>query len=519
VSREAPKDRWHTSRPGAQPCPQCRNVTGQPTRHHGSPDRWEASWDEYSDGQRRQRSRAFRYRQEAAAFQRKMRTAIADKSLPPGLRFQRGGVTVAGFFPRFMELTARDRSAGSHGKVRSQFTRMIAPHLGGWELGDLQHQPGAIREWQARLRLGAGPDGEPGGKAYAPGTVGEAFALLSSVFRVAQGERATGVTVNPCQHPQAKPGKADRGRHRGRRAAGWTAEKIAAAYLAPMPDRPARGSTPAWPRYRTAVLLAGTTGGMRLGEVMALAPEDIDRDRQLITMAYSLSRDSGGALHFREGKSDASQRVMTAVPLVLAALDAHLAAVRPVTVTLPLETAECYGQPMEAWPLLTRTLVFSTGSGGVVCDPAYQSAARAGLSLAGLLPAREITPRAVRDEASGRYVPAGGPQRPHLVTARYERPSDHGLHFHALRHFYVSLLHEAGVPDVIIKHEVGHEQLSTVRGSGIPDDVTSGYTHPVPDMRDRWRGRVRDIITHEFGPLLPDLAHGSRRLAHIVTVP
>jgi integrase len=449
------------------------------------------------DGQRRQRSRAFRYREEATGFQRKMRTGLRDKSLPPGLRFRRGLVTVAGFFPRFMELTARDRSAGSHGKIRSQFTRMIEPHLGEWDLADLQHRPEVIRDWQARLRDGSL------GRAYAPGTVAEAFALLSAMFRVAHGEAATGVTVNPCQHPQAKPGKADR--KRGKRAMGWTSAKIAAAYLAQMPDRAARGSSPAWPRYRTAVLLAGTTGGMRLGEVMALGPDDVDWDAGTITMRYSLARDHGGANHFREGKSDAAQRVMAAAPLALAALQAHLERYRPVTVTLPLETAECYGLPMDEWPQLTRTLIFSTGAGGIVTDPAYQSAARAGLNLAGLLPARPITPRSARDAVTGRYEANGGPQRPHHISERYEPPSDHGLHFHALRHFYVSLLHDRGVPEVIIKHEVGHEQLSTVRGRGIPDDITAGYTHPVPDMRDRWRGRVREIITGEFGPLLPEL--------------
>jgi hypothetical protein len=72
----------------------------------------------------------------------------------------------------------------------------------------------------------------------------------------------------------------------------------------------------------------------------------------------------------------------------------------------------------------------------------------------------------------------------------------------------VSLLHDRGVPDVIIKAEVGHEQLSTVRGTGFPDDITSAYLHPVPDLRDKWRRRVREIIEAEFGPLLPDLAGG-----------
>jgi integrase len=494
-------DRWHKA--AGEPCAQHPGA-GAPARKHGQGMRWAATWDEVTDGKRKQRSRQFRYREEAAAFQRKMRDGLREGTVPPGLRLRGGAVTVAGFFERFMELTARDRGVGSHGKVRSQFKRMIAPHLGGWDLAALQYRPEVIREWQARLRSGTGPDGEPA-RAYAPGTVGEAFTLLALMFRIAQGERATGVAVNPCKHPQAKPGKADRGK-RGRRAAEWTAGKIAAAYLAPLPDRPARGSAPAWGRYRAAVLLAATTGGMRLGEVMALDAEDIDWQAGTITMRYSLARDYNGGNHFRDGKSDASRRVMTAPPLALAALTAHMADYRPVTVTLPLETAEVYGQPMSTWPLLTRRLIFSTGTGGLVCDPAYQSAARYGLRQAGLLPARPITPRGARDGGTGRYVASGGSQRPHLVTERYERPSDHGLHFHALRHFYVSLLHDRAVPEVIIAAEVGHEQLSTSRGTGLPDGVTAGYTHPVPDLRDKWRGRVRDIMTAEFAPLLPGLA-------------
>jgi integrase len=491
-------DRWHKAalRPGEHPCT-AHDTGTAPTPAHGKGDRWAATWDETRDGQRKQRSRQFRYREQAVSFQRKMRDGLREGQIPPALRLRGGVVTVAGFFPRFMALTARDRSASSHGKIRSQFTRMIEPVLGGWDLADLQYEPGVIRDWQAALRTDeAGP--------YAASTVAEAFALLSRMFGCALGERDTRVTVNPCQHPQARPGKADR--KRGARPAEWTAPKIAAAYLAPMPDGAPRGSMPAWGRYRAAVLVAATTGGMRLGEVMALAPEDIDWDRQTVTMRYSLARDFNGANHFRDGKTDAARRVMTASPLALAALREHMAAFRPVTITLPLETMDMYGRPVEAWPVITRQLIFSTGAGGLVSDPAYQSACRYGLNAAGLLPAREIESRATRDAGTGRYVPAGGSQRPHLVGERYDRPSDHGLHFHALRHFYVSLLHDQGMPDAIIQAEVGHEQLSTVRGTGLPDGVTAGYMHPVTDLREGWRKRIRAIVGEAFGPLLPGLA-------------
>lgn len=500
-------DRWHKARlaPGDVPCaaPACRAGTA-PTPAHGKGDRWAATWDVVIDGKRKQRSRTFRYHPEAAAFQQKMRTGVRDKSLPPDLRLRGGFATVGGFFPQFMELTARDRSIGSHGKVRSQFTRMIEPHLGGWDLADLQYKPNVIREWQFKLRDGVAGDGTPG-RAYASGTIGEAFGLLSGMFEHALGDRdTTGVITNPCKRPQAKRGKADR--KRGKRLAEWDAPKVAAAYLAPMPERAARGSMPAWVRYRTPVLLAATTGGMRLGEVMALDPEDIDWDRQLITMHHSLARDHNGGNHFRDGKSDASQRVMTAAPLVLAALAAHMETFRTITVTLPLETAEMYGRPMIEWPLITRTLIFSTGAGSLVSDPAYQSAARYGLCQAGLIPARPIAPRPIRDTGTGRYAANGGPQRAHHVSERYERPSDHGLHFHALRHLYVSLLHDWHVPETIIQNEVGHEQLSSSQGTGVPDGVTAGYTHPVPDKLPVWRRTIRERMTAEFGPLLPELA-------------
>ena len=506
-------DRWHTST--GPPCPgggKCRGADTAPSARHGQGLRWAATWSEVIDGQRSQRTMLFQYREAAVDHQRTMRNAMRDKSLPPGLRMRGGAVTVAGFFPRFMTLTARDRSTGSHGKIRSQFTRMIDPYLGHRDLAELQYQPGEIREWQARLREGMLPGGQAGdGKAYAASTVGEAFALLSAIFTAALGERDTRVGANPCQHPQARPAKADRSRRRGR-PANWTAAKVAQAYLAPMPDTAIRGSLPAWDRYRCAVLLAATCGGMRLGEVMGLDVDDIHWDRQTITMNYSLARDSNnGSNHYREGKSEAAQRTMTASPLALAALRAHMDRYPPITVRLPLETMAMYGRPVDEWERITRHLIFSTGASGLVCDPAYQSAARYGLSAAGLIPKRPITSRATRDDSTGQYVPNGGIQRPHRVTERYEKPSDHGLHFHALRTFFVSLLHENGVPDVIIKAEVGHESLASIRGTGFVDDVTSGYTRPL-NLADKWQPRIRKIITDEFAPLLPGLAipHGGK---------
>lgn len=494
MSREGPKDNWHTSRPGAQPCPLCRNASGQPTSKHGRPNRWAATWDEKVDGRRRQPSLSFRTRAEAEDVQRRMRNAVTDKSLPPGFRARRGVVTVAGWFPRFMEMTAPDRSASSNAKVRSQYARQVA-RLGDRDLAGLQHEPVTVRQWQQQLRA----DG------YAAGTVDDAFRLLGAMFRYARGDASTGVIVNPCELPQARMRKADR--RRAKREGSWTAGKVARAYLAPMPDRAARGSTPAWDRYRAAVLLAATCGGMRLGEVMALAPEDISWGNRTVTVRHSLARGEGGAAHFRDGKSDASRRVMTVAPLALKALAVHMERVRPATVTLPLETAECYGQPMETWPVVTRQLIFSTGTGGIVSDPAYQSAARYGLNRAGLLPPRETGPRYLRDDATGRYLANGGSQRS-APSQRYERPSDHGLHFHALRHFWVSLMLARGVPLTVIKDEVGHELTSTLRDDGRagPDLTMDTYGHPVAGTeRARWRRRIREIITGEFGPFLPDL--------------
>jgi len=473
--------------------------------------RWAATWDEVTDSKRAQRSRQCASREEATELQRKMRAGVRDKSLPSGLRMRGGIVTVAGFFPRFMELTARDRSSGSHGKVRSQFTRMIAPHLGPWDIADLQKEPGVIRNWQYLLMSGKDSSGNDS-RAYAVGTVEEAFFLLSRIFDYAADESvdgtATRVDRNPCKRPQSRLAKVDR--KRDERPASFTAPKVAAAYLAPMPERAIRGSMPAWARYRAAVLLAATTGGMRLGEVMSLAPEDIDWKARTITMGISLARDYYGANHFRDGKSDNSQRVMTACPLALAALAEHMETFRPITVTLPLETGAVYGRPMNEWPVIARTLIFSTGAGGLVTDPAYQSAARWGLCAAGLLPRQEITSRATRGDG-GRYVPAGGSQRPNRVCQRYEAPSDHGLHFHALRHFFSSVMEDSReFPDTIIQAEMGHEQRSSVRKGALPDGVTAGYMHPLEDRRDYWRDRLREIMTESFGPLLPGLADDSK---------
>ena len=403
---EQPTDRWHRSTlaPGEQPCrggDGCRGAKTAPTGEHGQGMRWLATWTEVVDGVRQPRRKSRPTYDEALYFQAAMRKGIQDKTMPPGTTARRGVTTVAGYFPAFMELTGTERSAGSNGKVRAQFAHQVEPYLGGRDMAELQHEPGALRRWQETLLATTSPRGTP----YTYATVYEAFRLLGAMFRAALGDTSTGVVTNPFHHPQARLRKADR--KRGRREGGWTAELISRAYLADPPQQ-IRGSAPAWSRYRTMLLLSGTTGGMRLSEAAALSPDDIDWARQLIAVNYTLARDFSGTLHFREGKSDAAQRVTTAAPLVLDALDSHRGRFAPAEVTLPLETEDMYGVPMADWPRITRTLLFSTGRGTPLSDPAYQSAARFGLSQAGLLPARPIESRSVRNTATGRYAPNGG---------------------------------------------------------------------------------------------------------------
>jgi integrase len=524
---EQPTDRWHKSTlaPGEQPCrggEGCRGAKTAPTREHGQGMRWLATWTEVVDGVRQPRRKSFPNGQagydQALYFQAAMRKGLRDKTMPPGTTAREGVVTLAGYFEdEFMENTRRNRSEGSNEKVRTQFRTGIAPFLGHEDLADLQHMRTEIRRWQESLRDGL----SPAKRAYSLSTVDNLYLLLSQICEQAQNDPRTGMMVNPCKSEAARLDKAERGKRvRVRRKAGWETGKVVAAYQADtVLTRVQRGSPPAWDRYRAALLTAATTGGMRLSEVLGLAWEDIDWDARLITMNYSLVR-TRGMMHFGDGKSDNAQRVMTATPLALNALRRHLEMIEPLEVTLPLEIkrgpGNTRGKPVAQWPVQTRRLIFSTGGprgsrgdGSPVSVPAFQSAARFALYRAELLPARPHESRAVRG-ADGRYTANGGadPAR-RRVEQRYENTEDHGIHNHALRVYWHSLMEHRGVPLSVIQAEVGHERIRTSDGEepgAGRASVTLGYMQPIPGPeRDRWRDKIRGIIDAEFGTLLPEL--------------
>jgi integrase len=534
---EQPTDRWHKSRLGAgeQPCrggDGCRGAQTAPTAEHGQGLRWMATWTEVTDGARQPRRKSFPGGQQgydaALYFQTAKRKGLRDKTMPPGTVAREGVVTLAWYFAsEFMPDTEGNRSGGSNDKVRTQFRTGIAPFFGDTDLADLQHMARQVRRWQECLRDGVAP----AARAYTLGTIDTLFLLLAQICEQAIGDERTGMTRNPCKTEAARLDRAERGkRARVRRKAGFTTSGVAALYQADTSQpRAQRGSPPAWDRYRAVPLAAATTGGMRLSEVLGLGwtvPDDgseyvsdIDWAGQLITMNYSLVR-TGAIVHFSDGKSENAQRVMTATPLALSALRRHLEIIEPIEVTLPLEIkrgpGNTRGKPMSEWPRLTRRLIFSTsgrrgsqGDGSPVVVPAFQSAARFALYRAGLLPAREHESRSVRG-TDGRYTANGGadPAR-RRVDQRYENPSGHGIHNNALRNYFQSLLEHRGVPLSVIQDEVGHERTRLADGTEPGDGfaaVTLGYIQPIPGSeRERWRDKVRDIISAEFGPLLPEL--------------
>jgi len=553
---EQPTDRWHTSRlaPGEQACQGgdgCRGAKTAPKAEHGQGMRWLATWTEVVDGVRQARRRSFPGYDEALYHQTAMRKGIRDKTLPPGTTAREGVVTLAGYFGTFrqgdntpdaagtfMASTRGNRSKGSNDKVRTQFRTGIAPWFGDRDLADLQYEAPAIRRWQEDLRDGV----HPATRAYTLGTIDNLFLLLSQICKQARGDRRTGMTQNPCELEAARLDKAERGKRvRVRRKAGWETGKIVAAFRADTSQpRAQRGQPPAWDRYRAALLVAATTGGMRLGEVLCLGwtvldddgsldIADVDSTDQLITMNYSLARskNDGGhyVTHFSDGKSENAQRVMTATPVALNALRRHLEIIEPIEVTLPLEIkrgrGNTRGKPMSAWPRLTRRLIFSTGGlrngstpPGPVCIPAFQSAVKFALNRATvngvpLLPAREHESRELRD-GTGRFTANGGadPAR-RRADQRYESPSEHGIHNHAMRVYWHSLMEHRGVPLSVIQDEVGHERTRLSDGTEPGDGraaVTLNYIQPIPGAeREYWRDKIRGIIDAEFGPLLPEL--------------
>ncbi|MEU9183294.1 tyrosine-type recombinase/integrase [Streptomyces sp. NPDC048484] len=138
-------------------------------------------------------------------------------------------------------------------------------------------------------------------------------------------------------------------------------------------------------------------------------------------------------------------------PEVSAALRKHMASFPPVEVTLPWLTP--------TGPKATRRLLFTSGIGTAIWSQAFNDRSwKPALASAGLIPAPE-------------------------KGQRYAVAREHGIH--ALRHFYASVLLDAGENIKALSLYLGHSD---------PGFTLRVYTHLMPSSEGRTRtSHLRDV--------------------------
>ncbi|MGW3266773.1 tyrosine-type recombinase/integrase [Streptomyces sp. NPDC001056] len=211
-------------------------------------------------------------------------------------------------------------------------------------------------------------------------------------------------------------------------------------------------------RFQASVDI-GAGCGLRQGEIFGLADEEIDFENGWLTVAHQLKRIRGKYV-FALPKGGKVRNV----PLpnaVATALRVHSAEFEPIEVTLPWRTPD--------GPLVTKRLIFSGVEGRHVRVSHFNDHQwKPALSVAGIIPARE---------ARERYVSA----------------REHGMH--ALRHFYASVLLDAGENIRALSQYLGHSD---------PGFTLRTYTHLMPSSEGRTRNAVdalyRSSNSQDHGP-------------------
>jgi len=209
-------------------------------------------------------------------------------------------------------------------------------------------------------------------------------------------------------------------------------------------------------RFRAMVDAAGGCG-LRQGEVFGLPVEEIGFETGWLHVGYQV-KNVGGHLVFAPPKRGKVRDVPLA-PAVAAAFKAHQEQFPPVAVTLPWLRPD--------GPLVTKELLFTADEGGAVRRSDFNTYAwKPALVAAGVIPAPERGKR-------------------HLAAR------EHGMH--ALRHFYASVLLDAGE---------NIKALSTYLGHSDPGFTLRVYTHLMPNSADRARSAMDSLYSKAIS--LPD---------------
>lgn len=242
---------------------------------------------------------------------------------------------------------------------------------------------------------------------------------------------------NPCAARSVRPPVVD-----ARRVTPWSPERVLAV-------RDALAE-----RFRPMVDL-GAGCGLRQGEILGVAVDALDFEAGTLHVTQQLKLSLSKPV-FAPPKGGKLRDVPLPEPIA-DALQRHMKEYPPVEITLPWKTA--------AGPPVTKRLIFTGPEGNHVW--------RTSLNEVHWKPAL----------ASVGVIPPAEPGRKH-VAAR-----EHGMH--ALRHFYASVLLDAGESIKAVSEYLGHSD---------PGLTLKVYAHLMPSSQERTRKAVAAVFD---GPRTP----------------
>lgn len=383
--------------------------TGKPGRTTGK--RWRVR---YKDAGGKWRAKSFDKKSVADTFCAGTKTDVDRGTwVDPDL----GKETLAVYAKRWLK--SRPVEASTRERMEERFRLHILPVFGDQPLAQLANQPTVIQGWVQGLPLAA---------SYKKAVFTHLSACLQSALEDGR------ISRNPCRLKSVKPEKQDRPK-----IIPWEQGNV---------DR-VRELLPA--RYR-AMTDAGAGLGMRQGEVLGLAPEDIEWIRGVVHIRRQV-RIVGSRLCFAPPKGG-KERTVPLPESVHLRLSAHLAAFPAAEVTLPRK--EPGGKPE------THRLMFTT-----------------------------TRQRAISRTYFDQYV-----WRPAVAKASIAAdgkavlPPERETGFHQLRHYFASAL-LAGTDDVL-----GEDirTLAEYLGHSDPGFTLRNYAHFQPGREHRM-GKIVDALS------------------------
>jgi integrase len=261
--------------------------------------------------------------------------------------------------------------------------------------------------------------------AYARNIYGDVRAVLSAAVDDGLLPR------NPCSAKSVRPPSAER-----RRIVPWLPAQVHAVRAA-LPER-----------YR-AMVDTGAGCGLRQGEIVGLAEDAVDFESSILHVVRQVKLIRGKAV-FAPPKCN-KERDVPLPTSVAQALRVHMDACKPVEIALPWRRPD--------GPKVSARLLFTNTASGVVWRSNFNIQEwKPALAMAGLIP------------------DAGD-------DGKYESAREHGMH--ALRHFYASVLLDAGESLKAVSQYLGHTD---------PALTLRVYAHLMPSSQERTRKAIDSIL-------------------------